>query len=128
MDIANLAMASATIIAQGFLGEAGKNAWDGGRKFLTAVRTRFRGNGEVGTALARVEEDPTDSDAVNALAFLLASVAERDAQFRGFIAEAVTEARRDGSAPQLVRNYSDFRNASIGKVVNVDTVNGNLNF
>ncbi|MFJ3655497.1 hypothetical protein ACIPPR_19615 [Streptomyces nigra] len=128
MEIATLAMASATIIAQGFLGEAGKNAWDGGRRFLTVIRGRFRGNGEVSTALARVEEDPTNSEAVDTLALLLASAAERDAQFRDFIAEAVAEARRDGSAPQAVRNYSDFRNASIGKVVNVDTVNGNLNF
>ncbi|MYR38302.1 hypothetical protein GTX14_20170 [Streptomyces sp. SID4944] len=128
MEIATLAMASATIIAQGFLGEAGKNAWDGAGRLLSAVRSRFRGDPQMATALTRVEENPEDSDAVDALAVMLAAIAERDSQFHDYIAEVVEEVRRNGNMPQVVKNYDDFRSANIGKIVNVETVNGNLNF
>ncbi|MBK3546019.1 hypothetical protein JHN56_23520 [Streptomyces sp. MBT60] len=79
-------------------------------------------------ALTRVEGNPGDSEAVNILAIALAATAERDEQFRQIIGTAVEEARQDRNAPQAVRNYSDFRDANIEKVVNIDTVHGNLNF
>ncbi|WP_200741098.1 hypothetical protein [Streptomyces sp. MBT60] len=128
MEITALAIASATIIAQGFLGEAGKNSWDGAARLLSAVRNRFRGDQNMTAALTRVEGNPGDSEAVNILAIALAATAERDEQFRQIIGTAVEEARQDRNAPQAVRNYSDFRDANIEKVVNIDTVHGNLNF
>ncbi len=59
---------------------------------------------------------------------MLAAIAERDSQFHDYIAEVVEEVRRNGNMPQVVKNYDDFRSANIGKIVNVETVNGNLNF
>lgn len=128
MELDPIAITSASVIAQGFLGEAGRSAWSGVERMISTVRDRFSGNQEATATIASVEQDPNNTEAINALALLIESGIARDMQFRQLMAAFVEEAQAQGGMPNQVRNYTDFRSAHIEKAVNIDTVNGDLNF
>ncbi|MFB7296563.1 hypothetical protein [Streptomyces rubiginosohelvolus] len=128
MEIDPIAIASASLIAQAFLGEAGRSAWSGAGRMISSVRNRFSGTQTATATLAVVQQDPNDAQAVDDLALLISSGMQRDMQFRELMESFIEEAIAHGEVPRQVRNYTDLRNAKVGKVVNVDTVNGDLNF
>jgi hypothetical protein len=76
-----------------------------------------------------VESDPHDEVAQQVLSNRILTAMSSDEEFRVLLEAIVNEAQRDESTATVVaRSVSDYRGARIGKVVNVDTVNGNLNF
>ncbi|WP_420076905.1 hypothetical protein ACOAKG_27130 [Streptomyces sp. JL3001] len=129
MGIEAVAMATAALIAQGFLSEAGRATWDGMGRMMEVVRSKFSRNQEAQAALVAVERGPGDSDAQRLLAAQIMAESSEDLSFRTRLETLVNEAQENPSmAPIVARIVNDYRGANIGKLVNIDTVNGDLNF
>jgi hypothetical protein len=127
MEIEAIAMAGAALAAQGFFGEAGRVSWAGLGRLVTTIRSRLNGSYEASSALTAVEEQPEDSAAQQELGSQLLSLMLQDIRFREQMEQFVRAAQQSGAIP-ATKTTNDYRGATIEKVVNVETVNGDLNF
>lgn len=129
MGVEAIALAAAALVAEGALGEAGRAAWEGMGRMMSLLRSRLSGSPQAELALSAVESDPRDEVAQQMLGDRILAAMSSDGEFRARLEAIVNEAQRSESTAAVVaRSVSDYRGARIGKVVNVDTVNGNLNF
>ncbi|MEU6463415.1 hypothetical protein [Streptomyces sp. NPDC046976] len=129
MDVEVVAAASSALLAQGFLSEAGKSAWQGTTALLETVRRRFRGDRNVESTLERMEQDPRNEDVAARMTQWLAATMIRDAHFFDTMKRFVDQASNSPVASEVVsRTYNNYQNAKIEKIVNIDTVHGDLNF
>ncbi|MFB8244752.1 hypothetical protein ACFC5X_06800 [Streptomyces sp. NPDC055952] len=125
MELEAIAMAGAALAAQGFFGEAGRVSWAGVGRLVTTIRSRLNGSYAASSALTAVEEEPEDSVAQQELGNQLLSLMLQDMRFRAQMEQFVRAAQQSGAIPAT---KNDYRGATIEKVVNVETVNGDLNF
>ncbi|MEU8361475.1 hypothetical protein AB0C27_36215 [Nonomuraea sp. NPDC048882] len=129
MDIALLASAAAALVAQGFLSEAGASTWVSVERMVASLRARFTGESSAQAALERVQAQPEDETSVDQLAIHVARAMKSDTHFADAVKEFVESEGQDPRGSQVIsRVYNDYRNAQIGKVVNVETVHGDMNF
>ncbi|MFD8348445.1 hypothetical protein ACFV1X_05730 [Streptomyces coelicoflavus] len=127
MEIEAVAMAGAALAAQGFFGEAGRASWAGIGRLMATLRSRLSGSPVGQSALAAVEEQPESSVAQQELGTQIMNFMIEDARFREQMEELIHKAQKDG-AVTVAKTMNDYRGATIDKVVNVETVNGDLNF
>ncbi|WP_146104101.1 hypothetical protein [Nonomuraea solani] len=129
MDIALLASAAAALIAQGFLSEAGASTWASVERMVVTIRDRFTGESSAQAALERVQAQPEDEASVDQLAIQVARAMQSDTDFADMVKDFVECEGRDPRGSQVIsRVYNDYKGAQIGKVVNVETVHGDMNF
>ncbi|MFE5831631.1 hypothetical protein ACFQ8W_15440 [Streptomyces sp. NPDC056508] len=128
MDVEAVALAAAALVAEGALGEAGRATWEGLARMTSLLRSRLPGQ-QAEVALSAVESRPRDEAAQQVLSDRIITAMSVDEDFRAQVEALVSEAQRNETTANVVaRSVNDYRGARIGKVVNVDTVNGNLNF
>ncbi|MDN3266519.1 hypothetical protein [Streptomyces sp. MA15] len=127
MEIEAIAMASAALAAQGFFGEGGRASWAGIGRVIAAIRSRLTGSHIGQSALAAVEENPEDLSSQRELGHQIMTFMTEDAAFREHMENLIREAHQAG-AITMTKNMNDYRGATIDKIVNVETVNGDLNF
>jgi hypothetical protein len=128
MEIEAVAMATAALVGQGFLSEAGRATWDGMGRMMTVIRSRFSRSQEAQSALIAVENNPTSTDAQRILASRIMAALSQDSAFLAQLESLVTDAQEDPATASIVaNNINDYRGANIGKLVNIETVNGDLN-
>jgi hypothetical protein len=120
---------AAALVAKGFetaAGEAGRSAWTGMGRLLGLVRNKLRGDRQGQQALASVETAPANQASVETLAEIIASHATKDHQFREMLRELVVDAEQHPTIGRFVVEVSE--QAKIGKLVNIDTVHGDVSF
>ncbi|MFJ8346006.1 hypothetical protein ACIQ9J_06470 [Streptomyces sp. NPDC094153] len=129
MDIELVAATSSALLAQGFLAEAGKRTWQGTTALLETIRRRFQGNRSVESTLERLEQEPRNEAALTTMTHLLTASMMNDAQFFRTLRELVEQAPNTSISPEFVSKiYNNYQNARIEKIVNIETVHGDLNF
>jgi uncharacterized membrane protein YebE (DUF533 family) len=130
MDPVSVASAAAVLLATKggatLAEQAGKAAWAGLGRLAALVRNRFAGDPQAEAMLEAAQAQPDDEGRVRRLAELLAEHGERDAGFLATLSELVAEARTDPMVGPTVVQVNDF--ASIGKVVTIGTVQGDVSF
>ena len=129
MEVAALALSAATLIAKSFIDaaadETGRGAWAGVRRLTDLVRSRIGGTARP-DPLSRVESNPEDRPAAQALADFLAGQAEHDEEFRRQLEALVTEADRHEPVAAIVNEF--YGSVRIGKQVNIGDVHGSVSF
>ncbi|MYV61144.1 hypothetical protein GTW37_18390 [Streptomyces sp. SID4931] len=129
MDIELVAATSSVLLAQGFLTEAGASVWQGATALLETVRRRFQGNNNVESTLERLEQNPRNEAVMAMMTHWLAAAMLEDAQFFNTVRNFVEQAPNSSvNSETITKVHNDYRNAKIGKIVNVETVHGDLNF
>jgi hypothetical protein len=123
-----VAITAATLLAtkavEGFAGEAGAGLWRGFGRLVELVRSKFAQDPVATAALERVQSRPGDQTGLVELAEALRNHSQ-DADFGSQLAELVDQARRDPTVGRFVTQV--YGNAKVGKLVNVDTVQGDFN-
>jgi hypothetical protein len=127
MDLEVAASASAVLLAQGFLSEAGSSAWQGVARLLDVVRSRLNGNVRAQTSLQDLELAPHNQRAVNSLTSWIAAFMRDDPDFLEEVTRIIRE-EVEGGSQVFARTYNDYQGSKIDKVVNIETVTGDLNF
>ena len=120
---------AAALVAKGFetvAGEAGRSAWTGMGRLLGLVRNKLRADPQGQHALASVEADPANQASVQALAEVIASHGTKDQRFHEMLRELVADAGQHPTIGRFVVQVSE--QAKIGKLVNIDTVHGDVSF
>ncbi|MFM9450370.1 hypothetical protein [Streptomyces europaeiscabiei] len=129
MDIELVAATSSALLAQGFLAEAGRSAWQGTTELLQTIRRRFRGDSNAESTLERLEQTPQDEAVTARMTYWLAASMAEDAAFYDTLRQLVEQAPSTSVSPEVVsRIYNNYQNAKIEKIVNIETVHGDLNF
>ncbi|WP_208032744.1 hypothetical protein [Streptomyces cyanogenus] len=129
MDIELVAATSSVLLAQGFLAEAGKSAWQGTTALLETIRRRFQGNNNAESTLEKLEQDPRNEAVMARMTHWLTTAMLEDAQFFGTVRNFVEQAPSPSVNSEVIAKvYNNYQNAKIGKIVNVETVHGDLNF
>jgi hypothetical protein len=130
MDPVSVGSAAAVLLAtsggESLAGEAGKAAWAGLGRLVTLVRAKFADDRPAVQALEVAQGHPTDPAPVQRLAETLVQHGDRDPGFLQALAQLVEEARRDPVAGPALVQVNDY--ASIGRVVSIGTVHGNVSF
>jgi len=116
MAVVGMALAKST---EGFAGEAGKGLWTALGRVVNAVRSRMRGE----PALTIWEQRPDDLEARSALARAVRERLNGDPEFRHELTTVLGELEQHQEFAVQVQG-----NAAVGKIVNVGTVQGDLNF
>lgn len=126
--ISTAAIAAALIAAQKGaekLGdEAGQATWTGLGRLVTLIRARLGREREGSSALAAVEKQPNDSQAMAALGLALQHHMQRDAYFASELRALVTEAQSRGEVTSRVSIKAETIKAVFEGEVNVQ---GDLN-
>ncbi|MGW3316063.1 hypothetical protein [Streptomyces fungicidicus] len=129
MDIELVAATSSVLLAQGFLAEAGKSAWQGTTALLDTIRRRFQGNNNAESTLENLEQDPRNEAVMARMTHWLTAAMLEDAQFFSTVRNFVEQAPSPSVNSEVIAKvYNNYQNAKIGKIVNVETVHGDLNF
>jgi hypothetical protein len=132
VDPASLALAAATLIATGAaegaaaaLGEAVRG---GIGRISQAVRARFTGDPAVEESLTRLEAKPDSQARAAELAENLKERLDADPAFADELERLLAELPDDASVPgaSFVTTVKD--NARVGKVTNIQRVQGNVQF
>ena len=130
MDPVSVGSAAAVLLATkgggALAGEGGKAAWVGLGRLVALVRGKFAGDRPAGRALEEAQAHPNDPVLVQRLAETLVQHGDRDPGFLQALAQLVEEARRDPVVGPAVVQVNDY--GSIGKVVAIGTVNGDVSF
>ncbi len=127
MDPLSITAAALVVKAlEEFATEAGKGTWGLLGKLVETVRAKFAGDDPACEALAEVQDAPADTDRAQALARHLDRHASEDDRFRAALADLVGQAERDPAIGRFVTRISG--SARVGKVVNIQSVHGDVSF
>ena len=125
-----IAIAAATLVAkwaaETVVKEAAKSAWSGLTKIYEAVSKKFSGDDESKEVLNRVEQKPTSEGRVRELAEVIDERIKADPSFAQELARLVQEAGKEPASAGFVTQVMD--NAKVGKIVNIDTIHGDVHF
>jgi hypothetical protein len=111
---------------QAFATEAGKAGWAGLRHVIDLVRGKLSNDGRGQEALAEVETSPGDVDRVRQLADVLEMHLVNSPDFGRELAALISTAEADPVVGPMVTQVSG--NARVGKLVVINTVNGDVSF
>jgi hypothetical protein len=109
-----------------FAGEAGKGAWSGIGRLVGLIRSHFADDNAAEAALAQVEATPASPEGAENLAQALDRHAAEDPAFREALRAYIREAQQDPATASFVTEISG--NAQVGKLVNIDRVDGDVSF
>jgi hypothetical protein len=128
MDPLSITVASliATYAAQAFGGQLGQSAASGLQNLLKLVRRKFSGDPSAQAALTAISQSPQAPEGVDAFARTLDNSLKSDAEFRRLLDETVNAMRSDSTVDQFITTVSG--NATVGKITNIGTVTGEVNF
>ncbi|OHV34664.1 hypothetical protein CC117_20880 [Parafrankia colletiae] len=105
---------------------AGEGAWGFVRRLADLVRTRFSSDPDAGAALDELSASPSDAARIEAVAAFVQGYADVDP---GFAAELERLIRHGASDPVAGRFVTEITgNASVGKLVNIGEVTGDVSF
>jgi hypothetical protein len=93
---------------------------------VTLVRGKFAGDSLAVQTLEAAQAKPEDAVQVRRLAETLVEHGQHDASFLAALSDLVEEARRDPVIGPAVVQVNDY--GSIGKVVTIGTVHGDVTF
>jgi hypothetical protein len=115
----------ATKAVEGFGGEAGKDLWRGFGRLVELVRSKFAHDPAARAALERAQSEPDNQTRLAELTEALHSHSAQDPTFGAQLADLVDQARQDPTVGRFVTQV--YGNAKVGKLVNIDTVQGDFN-
>jgi uncharacterized membrane protein len=116
----------ATYAAQAVGGDLGHAAASALKKMVGLVRRKLRGDDSAQAALAAAEKSAQDPASAHALAAPLDAAVKSDGEFRSQLEELVKTLQSDPGIGQFVTTVSG--NAQVGKITNIGSVTGNVNF
>ncbi|MCK9922391.1 hypothetical protein MXD61_10965 [Frankia sp. AgPm24] len=116
----------ATRATEAFGAGAGRGAWDFVRRLADLVRDRLGSDPGAAAALEELRAGPSDPARIRALAGFVQHYADDDPDFSDQLERLVREGSRDPVAGRFVTEVTG--NASIGKLVNIAEVQGDVNF
>lgn len=111
---------------QGFGGEAGKEAWSGLGRLAALIRGKLGHREHACAALDRVEHGTAQQGDLQLLAKALHDNITHDPDFLRQLTLLTQQARANGQGAHFVTKATE--NASVGKIVNIDHVGGDVCF
>ncbi|MCX4981491.1 hypothetical protein [Streptomyces sp. NBC_00572] len=122
-----ISLAVASLVAGGFLAEAGSGAWRTATRLAAFLRGKFGTDQEAVEVLEQCEVEPSNEAARNRLLSAIESYLGSDSAFRD---ELLSTLESEGYARDDVVNdrISISGHANVGKVVQIKTVQGDVSF
>ncbi|MFD8611332.1 hypothetical protein [Streptomyces sp. NPDC059631] len=120
-------MTVASLLAGGFLTEAGSGAWRTTARITAFLRRRFGGDQQALDALQQCENNPSDALAQQALRTALDRHLEEDDNFRSELLAAL-EAQGYSRDAVLNNRVTVTDQANVGKIVQIERVQGDVSF
>jgi hypothetical protein len=122
-----ISLTVATLLAGGYLAEAGSGAWRTTTRITAFLRNKFGRDQQALEALQRHEDDPTSASAQADLRTTLDRYLDSDSEFRDQLL-SVLESQGYSQNEVMNSRVTVADQANVGKIVQIKDVQGDVSF
>ena len=122
-----ISLTVASLLAGGFIAEAGSATWRTTTRIAEFLRRKFRGDQPALNALQRCEDEPSSTSVQDDLRSTLDRYLNSDSQFRSELL-SVLESQGYSQNDVLNNRVTVTDQANVGKIVQIKSVQGDVSF